>query len=343
MSGRKVAVALSGGIDSAVSAALLLKQGYDVFGVTMHLNESATSSPIDTSRNIARKLGIPHHVLDFSALFEKKVITPFCQQYAEGKTPNPCVICNHELKFGSLLDSVKQLGAEYLATGHYARIETKGQTNVLCKAFDKAKDQTYFLYTLKHDILSSLLFPIGDLLKKDVVRLASELSIPVSSDGESHDICFMAGSNYRELLNTCLKTTPGKVYDVSGNEIGSHTGISNYTIGQRQGLNFGQQEKLYVTDIDIYNNSITVGPASYLDKFMLVAGDIKWISGRFPQGIKDITAKIRYGAKEIPVTLKTDGNLLSVTFSSPVKAVAPGQSVVFYSGDEVLGGGIIRY
>ncbi|MDD4635845.1 MAG: tRNA 2-thiouridine(34) synthase MnmA [Dehalococcoidales bacterium] len=342
MSGRKVAVAISGGLDSAVCAALLIKQGYQVVGVTMHLTNSSAKSVIDNARSVASTLNIPHHVIDFSAAFEEKVVTPFCQHYTSGKTPNPCVACNYYLKFGLLLDYVKQIGVDFLATGHYARIVKHDSGLSLCKAIDTFKDQTYFLYTLKSGILPSLLFPIGNLYKREVAILAKELSLPVPVNEGSQDICFMSGANYRTFLSSRLSTLPGKVYDISGQELGVHSGISNYTIGQRQGLNFGQAEKLYVVEIDQAANSIIIGPESYLRKTRLFADSINWISGSFPHNKLDITAKIRYGSTETPVNLVPSADILEVEFASPVKAVTPGQSIVFYYGDELLGGGIIR-
>ncbi|MDD2471686.1 MAG: tRNA 2-thiouridine(34) synthase MnmA [Dehalococcoidales bacterium] len=342
MAGEKVAVALSGGMDSAVCAALLLKKGYQVLGVTMHLTRSAATSPVDRAHSIAARLGIPHYVVDFSSEFEDKVIDPFCLQYSSGETPNPCVACNRDLKFGLLLDHIKKLGARFLATGHYARIYGNGSEYHLCKAYDTFKDQTYFLYTLKPDILPSVLFPIGGLLKQEVAKLADDYSLPVSVDDESHDICFMGGANYRSALGSRISTPPGKVYDISGKEAGTHSGISNYTIGQRHGLNLGQPERLYVIRIDRDTNSIIVGPESCLEKKSLIAGSINWISGSFPGDRLNITAKIRYGSTETPVSLSPCGDNLEVLFSSPVKAVSPGQSIVFYSGDDVLGGGIIH-
>lgn len=342
MYGKKVAVALSGGLDSAACAAILLEQGCQVIGVTMHLTGTATKSVIDKAHAITARLRISHHVVDLSDAFENLVLNPFCQQYASGLTPNPCVLCNRSLKFGLLLDHVKKLGADYLATGHYARIKTDNGRILLCKARDNSKDQTYFLYTLKSGDLESLLFPVGGMLKKEAAGICEDHGLPVFAEEESNDICFLGGADYRSVLDNRLSTPPGKAYDISGKEIGIHSGISNYTIGQRQGLNFGQSEKLYVLSVDAGTNSIVVGNEKNLFKEKLVADSLNWISGTFPSDYQNITAKIRYGADEVPVTLVPEENRLEVHFSTPVKAVTPGQSIVFYSGDEMLGGGIIR-
>ena len=338
----KVAIALSGGLDSAVSAALLLEKGYEVIGVTMRLADHSSQAAAPKARVIAKHLGIPLHVLDFSFIFEKEVVAPFCEQYVSGATPNPCVLCNRKIKFGVLLDEIRKMGVDFLASGHYARITKDSSCFTLCKAFDPIKDQTYFLYTLKADILPRLLFPIGNMFKKDVVELAKKLRLPVSTNEESHDICFMSGVNYRNFIRSRIVKSPGKVYDFTGRHIGFHRGISDYTIGQRQGLNFGQQEKYYVTAINKTDNTITIGPKSQLEKSRLIATGINWISGFPPRSCQNLTAKIRYGAPEIPVMLSKAEDNLEVIFATPVYAVTPGQSVVFYSGDELLGGGIIH-
>lgn len=338
----KVAIALSGGLDSAVSAALLLEKGYEVIGVTMRLADHSSQATTPKARVIAKHLGIPLHILDFSFVFEKEVVAPFCEQYASGATPNPCVLCNHKIKFGVLFDEVRKMDVDFLASGHYARITKDSSGFMLCKAVDSIKDQTYFLYNLKTEILPRLQFPIGNMFKKDVVNLAKKLRLPISTNEESHDICFMSGVNYRDFISSRIVKNPGKVYDFTGRHIGFHKGISNYTIGQRQGLNFGQQEKYYVTAINKTDNTITIGPKNQLEKSRLIATDINWISGLPPRSYQNLTAKIRYGAPEIPVTLSKAGDNLEIIFTTPVYAITPGQSVVFYSGAELLGGGIIH-
>lgn len=342
MAGSKIAVALSGGLDSAVCAALLQKQGYEVIGVTMALYSAGCRSVIEDAGKVASHLCIPHHTVDFSPAFEERVINPFCHGYASGKTPNPCVSCNRDLKFGLLLDYIKKIGADYLATGHYARIKNTETGYALCKALDPVKDQTYFLYTLKPSVLASLLFPVGQLQKSEVVKIAADFGLPVSPDRESHDICFIAGYNYRTFLKERLQTSPGKIYDVKGREVGEHSGISNYTVGQRHGINLGQSERLYVISIDSQTNSLVVGPESYLFTSTLTAGDLAWISGYAPDENLQVKAKIRYQAPETPAKLVPGDDCMQVLFDTPVRAAAPGQSIVFYSGDRVLGGGIIR-
>jgi len=338
----KVAVALSGGLDSAVSAALLQKQGYEIFGVTMDLCKAGCISVVEDACKVASLLRIPHHVVDFSDDFEERVVTPLCHGYASGETPNPCVSCNRDLKFGLLLNHIKKLGADYLATGHYARIINVETGHALCKAIDPIKDQTYFLYTLKSSVLASLLFPVGRFLKCEVAKMAEDFGLPVSPDRESHDICFMAGNNYRTFLKKRISTSTGKIYDIKGREVGEHSGISNYTIGQRQGINLGQSERLYVISIDPQTNSLVVGPESCLFTNTLNAGDLTWISGFPPDDNLQLKAKIRYQAPESTVKLLPGVGCIQVIFDTPVKAPAPGQSIVFFNGDRVLGGGIIR-
>ncbi len=338
----KVAVALSGGVDSAVAAALLKEQGYQVAGLTMHLYASGSKPAIDAARNITAKLGIPHYVLSLSDEFEQSVISPFCYEYRQGRTPNPCVICNRNLKFGLLLDYARKSGAKYLATGHYAQIEKGEKGYRLLKSRDNFKDQSYFLYTLNQEKLSQCLFPVGHLEKGEVTRLAEYFKLPVSTNSESQDICFLKDRDYRKFLKQRLAPNPGPILNQAREWIANHEGIYNYTIGQRHGLNLGGPDKLYVIRLDYPGNTVVVGPESELLYRHLKASGLSWISGSFPAEKENITAKIRCRAPEIKVQITQQDSYADVYFSRTVKSVAPGQSIVFYCGDEVLGGGIIQ-
>ena len=334
-------MALSGGVDSAVSAALLKSQGFQVAAVTMDLFFPGSSSAIDAAHDIAARLGIPHYVAGFRDVFEEHVIKYFCCEYEHGSTPNPCIVCNKCIKFGALLDFIQGIGAEMLATGHYARIDHTNGKYRLLKGADSFKDQSYFLYSLNQEVLSRTVFPVGQFTKAQVKNLAREYQLPVVTEDESNDICFLQGRDYREFLGLYIESKPGRIVDTEGRQLGTHAGLHNFTIGQRHGLNLGGPEKLYVTGLDINTNSVIAGPEIDLYKTRLKAGNVCWIHGGFPDEQTPVSARIRYRSPSVPVSITQARGHIEVGFFSPVKSVTPGQSIVFYSGDEVLGGGII--
>ncbi len=342
MPDHKVAVAISGGVDSAVAAALLKSRGYHVEGITMHLFSEASDSSIDTARHITSSLKIPHHTVDVSNTFKQSVIDPFCSQYSKGKTPNPCIACNNRIKFSVLLEFSRSIGASFLATGHYARIESSTKGLRLLKGKDNFKDQSYFLYTLNQQVLTQIMFPVGHLSKIEVKRLKYDYQLPLETNHESQDICFLGSTDYRSFLKQRLEGRQGKIIDSQGQCLGFHEGIFNYTIGQRHGLNLDNHNKLYVTGINAEDNSIIVGPEIDLFKSQLRAEEVSWISGTAPSSDTPVTARIRYRAPEVPVQIRPCNSHILVNFFSPVKSISPGQSIVFYCGDEVLGGGIIQ-
>lgn len=349
----RVAVAMSGGVDSSVAAAELQRRGYAVFGVTMQLwpcsgddpmraNTCCGAASLGRARAVCGKLGIPHYVLDYEAAFATDVIDDFCAEYARGRTPNPCVRCNRYLKFDRLLKRVREMGADLMATGHYARIDGDAGDFRLLRARDAAKDQTYFLYTLGQTELAQLVFPVGEMTKPQVRALAAELDLPVSDAPESQDVCFAVGSDYHDFIAARLVLEPGDIVDTAGNLLGRHRGLPLYTVGQRHGLGIAAAARLYVVALDVSGNRLVVGGERELLKDSLVAADLVWVSGGPPEPGSRVSARIRYRAADTPVSLSLDGGRAGVRFASPQRAVAPGQAVVFYAGERVLGGGIIE-
>ncbi len=353
---QRVAVGLSGGVDSAVAAALLGKAGYDVVGVTMRIwdgrpmaEEShrhacygpGESEDIEDATQICELLQIPLHVVDLAADYSERVLGPCAQQYASGSTPNPCIQCNARVKFELIPARLRELGiaVEHFATGHYVRVEHDAQRSrhLLRKGRDAAKDQSYFLYRLTQEQLASALFPLGDRLKAEVRELARELGLPVAEKAESQD--FISGS-YRQLFGA--DSTPGPITDRDGRVLGEHRGIHLYTIGQRKGLGIAHSVPLYVTAIDEKQNAIVVGTDEQLFRTELVAEDVNWIAVAGIDAPTRLAARIRYRHREQPATLSPlDGDRVQVRFDEPQRAITPGQSVVFYDGEVVVGGGII--
>jgi len=335
-------VAVSGGVDSAVAALLLKEADYAVMGLHMRLWDSPDFD-LQASRaeKICRILGIPYHEVDLQREFESCVVDYFCQEYQQGRTPNPCVACNQHIKFGLLLDKALSLGADYLATGHYARVERSRSGHRLLKAKDTSRDQSYFLYTLTQEKLAHVLFPLGEHSRDEVKQMAKQAGLPTAARS-SQDICFISQKNYGAFLNQRLSTTPGDIVDIEGRKLGQHRGIAFYTIGQRHGLGLSSGKPLYVIRIEPEANRIVLGPEDDLYSHKLTARNLIWISGKAPQEPITVMAKIRYKSKEAEATVFARNDSVEVNFAQPQKAVTPGQAVVFYNGDEVLGGGIIH-
>jgi tRNA-specific 2-thiouridylase len=351
----KIAVAMSGGVDSSVTAALLKKEGHDVIGVTMFLHSPAGNSNNDKpplpdavtdARKVAEKLGIPHHVIDLRDDFSRIVITDFCREYGCGRTPNPCVLCNRDIKFGKLWEKAKELGAGYLATGHYARVVKDKNSGkfLLKKGKDKLKDQSYFLCRLIQEQLAHTLFPLGGMTKVEARQIAKEMDLPAAARPESQEICFIKGDDYATFLKEQLhqEIKPGPIFDSLGNILGKHRGIPFYTIGQRKGLGIAATISLYVTSIDVERNAIIVGTREGTYSNGLVADNFNWISGEWPELPAKMIAAIRYRHPGVEAIVNSqDKTGVSIKFAEPQMAVTPGQTVVFYDGDTVTGGGTI--
>ena len=341
----KIAVAMSGGVDSSVTAALLMQQGHDVIGITMRLFEPCTNgsgSAAYDAAQVARHLGIPHHLADFEPEFRDLIINDFISEYGCGHTPNPCVRCNRYVKFGLLLDKARELGADLLATGHYVRktVDPDGTCH-LRMARNIRKDQSYFLYTLTRERLARLLFPLGEFdSKDDVRRLAREFGLPVAEKGDSQEVCFIPGDDYVAFLEGSgeIADTSGEIVHLNGTALGRHAGTHRYTIGQRKGLGIAWSEPLYVVALDTKQNRVVVGEQQHVFAEGLLATDLSWVSQ--PADTESAcTCKIRYRHQPVACRVQVkEGGVCEVYFSERQKSVTPGQSVVFYRGDEVLGG-----
>ena len=348
-----MAVALSGGVDSAVTAMLLAEQGYEVIGVHMHLwreppEEGALPlpDPAVNARRVARALDIPFYVVDLVRPFKRLVVDPFIAGYRAGRTPNPCLFCNRRIKYGALLRWAIAHGARWLATGHYARVRLApdGRTWQLLRGVDRRKDQSYVLYALGQEELARVMWPLGEKSKDWVRRVAAERGLPVTHAVESQDLCFIPDNDYRRFLRRYAPQAlvPGPILDSSGREIGRHKGLAGYTVGQRRGLGIAAPEALYVLRLDPSRNALIVGPRRELGRDRLIAEDVHWVSGRPPDGPVSAGVKIRYRAPPAPaVVVPMPGARAEVRFARPLRDITPGQGAVFYDGEVVLGGGII--
>jgi len=356
----RVAVAMSGGVDSSLAAALLLQQGHEVVGLTMQLwpREREEDMPpavrgccgldaIDSARRVARHLGIRHYVLNLRETFERFVIDPFCDDYAEGRTPNPCIRCNTFVKFGPLLHRAREIGCDQLATGHYARVlhdDRLGRWKLL-RGVDRAKDQSYSLYGLTQDQFAHALFPLGELTKAQTRRKAAELKLPAADRAESQEICFISGEDYRHYLERRRPevAVPGPIVDATGREIGRHHGIAFYTVGQRQGLGLAAGKPQYVLAIDARANRLVVGDESEAICSGLMMREVNYVSiAGLPEAGVKLAVQIRSTARPVPCLARPNGTGVVVQFAKPGRAVAPGQAAVCYHGHAVALGGVIE-
>lgn len=340
----RVAVALSGGVDSSTAAALLVEAGHEVIGFTLKVWESSRCCSLDDAddaRRVARVLGIPFYVLDARMEFEAEVVAPFVDEYARGRTPNPCVQCNRRLKFRWLLRRAAVLGCECLATGHYARLERAGGRTRLRKGLDFRKDQSYFLLPEHPEGLEHVLFPLGGLTKPAVRELAARFSLPVRDKAESQDVCFVPEGDLAGFLAGRLGApSAGEVVDSSGRVLGRHRGIHRYTVGQRKGLGISCAEPLYVLRTEPAANRVVLGTRAEVLGTALSASGAVWLA-EAPSGPLECTVKIRSTAREVPCTVRLEGERVTATLDEPQFGIAPGQLAVFYDGDLVLGGGWI--
>ena len=358
MSKGKVMIGMSGGVDSSVAAAVLLEQGYEVFGVTMQIwpdkDESlqkteggcCSLSAVDDARRVADKLGIPYYVMNFKEIFQQKVIDYFISEYINGRTPNPCIACNRYVKFEALLDKSVAMGMDFIATGHYARtsFDKATQRYLLNKSITETKDQTYALYNLTQQQLSRTLFPIGEYEKNRVRDIAREIGLSVASKPDSQEICFVNDNDYARFIqeNSDYKITPGYFVDIHGKKLGTHKGIINYTIGQRKGLGIAFGKPMFVVSINTSDNTVILGDEIEVFKNTLIADDLNYISIEKLEADMHVTAKVRYSAKEAAATISPlENGQVKVVFETPQRAITLGQSVVFYSDDIVVGGGVI--
>lgn len=346
-----VAVAMSGGVDSSVAAALLVKKSLKVIGLTMRLFSSSevhsstnccADEAIETAQRAAASLGIEHRVIDCRNEFKERVISNFLKEYANGRTPNPCVVCNKIIKFGLLMEKAMALGCIHLATGHYARISQRRGRYILTKAKDKQKDQSYFLWMLSQRQLQSTIFPLGNYEKQLIRKVAVSLGLEAANKPESQEICFIPQGHYSEYMNNNMTIPGGDIADINGKILGRHQGIINYTIGQREGLGIALGKPQYVIGLDPSKNLVIVGDDQFLHKTTLNVAEVNWFIKGPGRQIKALV-KIRNQHQGSPALIKPlDGKNAQIVFMEKQRALTPGQSAVFYQGDLVLGGGLIK-
>ena len=354
---KRVVVAMSGGVDSSVAAALLAQQGHEVVGVTMRLfsapnnevarlNKSCCSiEDVEDARSVCRKIGAKHYLLNFEEEFQKHVIDYFVGEYERGRTPHPCLACNDRLKFQFLMQRAELMDADLVATGHYARIRTDGNQYQLLAGNDPLKDQSYVLYTLSQQQLAKLSLPIGDYSKDEIRDVAREIGLSIANKPDSQDICFIPDGDYSRFIEPRLKRkSPGEIVDMNGTVLGVHDGVHGFTVGQRKRIPVANNSPrpLYVTDIDAPSGRITVGPAERLMKTRLYASNVNWINQPSSDRTIKVQARIRYNGQNTSANVRVLPNGAEIEFSKPVRAITPGQAVVFYDQDLVLGGGLIE-
>jgi len=350
----KVVVAMSGGVDSSVAAALLKQQGYEVVGMMLRLwsepgkedsNRCCTPDAMALARRVAARLDIPFYVVDAKDVFRNTVVNYFLEGYARGETPNPCLICNRSIRWEFLLDHALAIGAEFMATGHYVRKHDVNHKHQLLRAVDRSKDQSYVLHVLNQEKLKRALFPIGDYIKPEIRKIAESFGLPTAARHDSQDLCFLAGDDYRNFLqrNAAEMLKPGQIVRREGKVVGEHNGLANYTIGQRKGLGISSSVPLYVLGKDAAANTVIVGTQDELGSRELIAKDVNWISGEGPNESFRAEVKIRYTAKEAEaLVMPLEGDQAKVQFDAPQRDITAGQAAVFYQGDVLLGGGIIQ-
>lgn len=357
MEKKKVVVGMSGGVDSSVAAYLLKQQGYDVIGVTMQIWQEESwqdisdnggccgLSAVDDARRVANSIGIPHYVMNFRRDFEESVIKYFVNEYKQGKTPNPCIACNRYVKWEALLLRAKQIGADYIATGHYARIKKHPVTGrySICASASAGKDQTYALFNLTQDQLASTLMPVGDYNKDQIREIAKSIDLQISSKPDSQDICFVPDGDYASFIESYdgTKFPAGDYVDMDGNVLGRHKGIIHYTVGQRKGLGLAMGKHVYVHHIDTDKNQVVLCDNEELFKREVLADNINFMAVENIEGEVRAEAKIRYSHKKTPCTVSVENGLLKCVFDEPQRAVTPGQALVVYDGEYVLCGGTI--
>jgi tRNA-specific 2-thiouridylase len=352
---QRVVCGMSGGVDSSATAALLLEQGYEVIGITLKLwpqdcvnraeDKCCGPQAVTDARSVCHKLGIPYYLIDEAAQFQTKVIQYFADEYKAGRTPNPCVMCNQNLKFGRLIDRADQLGAQFIATGHFARLERRADGRVLLKrGRDLKKDQSYFLFSLRQDQLARAMFPLGEKTKSDAREVARHCNLKTADKEESMEICFVPDNNYGGFLQQAnlVQKHRGEIVDLHGQVLGHHDGIEFYTIGQRKGLGLSTPQPLYVIELDAENNRVVVGDDTALDRDEFTVDRCNWIPFDAPPEQMEVTAKIRYNHPGTPATVTPLGQgRAKVKLHTPQRAITPGQAAVFYQDDLVVGGGWI--
>ena len=353
---KKVVVGMSGGVDSSVAAYPLKEQGYDVIGITLRMspdddetieNEGGccSLSAVEDARRVCDRIGIPFYVLNFKDIFKEKVIDYFIDEYMVGKTPNPCIACNKHIKFDALLRKARGIGAEYVATGHYAKIVEEDGRYLLIKSDDDKKDQTYALYNFTQDQLEHTLMPCGEYTKDKIREIAKEIGLAVHNKKDSEEICFIPDNNHGRFILEAKpgKIKPGNFVDKEGNVLGKHKGIVYYTIGQRKGLGLSLGRPVFVTDIRPKTNEVVIGPEEDIFKTDLLAKDVNFIPFDNLQSELKVTAKVRYSARPAEAVLYPEKNgKVRVSFKDKQRAITKGQSVVFYDGNIVVGGGVIE-